>query len=312
MGAFLQGFNMKLPKLKSRLRKPGTTREKRLLVSRDYYRRQQLRNRGSAESLCNVYIFKSTDADQLDLATPFTGNLKVIVAGLAVTGLHPDIIAGLTSAWVDSTDLTNPVWNYAEISAVSLAYIVDNTFDGIVASYAKDDVWFSVDMGRPQTRLYYDLDGIAAYVLSTKSTQAGDTLSFSFVGRPLNGSSRIFFDSMGAVQRLFANLSNGRIIYQGFAGTVLLDGLPVVSNSTPMPVDGLPHKISITPDVVLTYNRIGLSTTGTAPANFPMWDFAENGVVFMAINDGWAANPTIETGGTAVNFVEGDWYEGLV
>lgn len=98
---------------------------------------------------CNVYVFNSATTDSLQLGSAFTGNLKIVVAGLAVTGLHPEIQTGLLDPWQDSTDLTNPIWNFAEITASALTYLVDQTFDGIVASYAKDDVWYEVNMGRP-------------------------------------------------------------------------------------------------------------------------------------------------------------------
>lgn len=89
---------------------------------------------------CNLYLFSSGNADSLQLGSAFTGNLKVQTKALAETGLHPDIIAGRQGAFIADT------WMQYEIEAVSLTYVVDATFNGRVA-YAKNDVWFNVDMG---------------------------------------------------------------------------------------------------------------------------------------------------------------------
>lgn len=106
---------------------------------------------------CNFYTFNSTDTDSLQLGLPFTGNLKVLIKAPSEAGLHPDIIAGRQGAFVADT------WVQYEIEAVALTYIVDATFNGRVA-YAKDNVWFNVDMGIAGLRYYYDFDGVGAYI----------------------------------------------------------------------------------------------------------------------------------------------------
>lgn len=104
---------------------------------------------GSGVTKCNLYQFKSTNSDRFDFTVDFTGNLKAIIAGTSSAGIHPNLLAGVQGTWQDSTDLDNLVWNQLEIEATAIGYLADNTFNGVVASYAKDDVWFDVDMGAP-------------------------------------------------------------------------------------------------------------------------------------------------------------------
>lgn len=103
---------------------------------------------GSGGAGCNIYLFSSENTDKLTFTTPFTGNIKVILAANAETGINPDILAGRQNLFEASTDPVNePNWIQYEADATSLAYIVDETFDGVVGKFALDDVWYNVDMG---------------------------------------------------------------------------------------------------------------------------------------------------------------------
>ena len=102
-------------------------------------------------SSCNVYLFSSSNTDSLQLGSPFTGNLKVKIAATAETGLHPDIVAGRQGAFVVASDPVNATeseWVQYEIEAVAITYIADATFNGVI-TYAKDNVWYRLDMGVP-------------------------------------------------------------------------------------------------------------------------------------------------------------------
>lgn len=105
---------------------------------------------GDVPGLRDVYLFDGSELDALTISPAFSGNVKVILAAPAETGVHPDLIAGRVSDFVASTDPVNaPQWVQYEIEATSLAYIVDATFDGVVCQFAFDDVWYTVDMGVP-------------------------------------------------------------------------------------------------------------------------------------------------------------------
>ncbi len=93
----------------------------------------------------DVYRFHSTDADFLEFGKPFTGVLKIILAGTSSAGVAPDIMSWLLSPWEDSVNLNKPKWNSAEVSVVNFTVPVDNTFNGLVLKYAKDDVWYTPD-----------------------------------------------------------------------------------------------------------------------------------------------------------------------
>ena len=111
--------------------------------------RQKNKERAGGDSLCNVYLFSSLNTDSLQLGSPFTGNLKVQIAATAETGLHPDIIAGRQGAFVASADpVNNPQWVQYEIEAVAIEWLLGTVFNGVIA-YAKDNVWYKLDMGVP-------------------------------------------------------------------------------------------------------------------------------------------------------------------
>lgn len=99
---------------------------------------------------CWLYYFKPLDPDRLDFNTAFTGNFKANIATFnGVTGLDSNL-SGLTltnSPEAARTDASLLVWNKVDLSVTAMGYIVDDTFDGVVANYAKDNVWFNVDMG---------------------------------------------------------------------------------------------------------------------------------------------------------------------
>lgn len=92
---------------------------------------------------CNFYTFKSTDTDSLQLGAPFTGNLKVLIKAPAETGLNPALIAGRQGAFIADT------WMQYEIEAVAITNIVDQSFNGAIGRYAKNDEWFELNMGKP-------------------------------------------------------------------------------------------------------------------------------------------------------------------
>ena len=96
---------------------------------------------------CNVYLFSSSNTDSLQLGSTFTGNLKVLIAATSEVGIHTDIIAGRQGDFIVSTNpVGHPQWVQYEIEATAIAYLVDATYDGVI-TYAKDDVWYQLDMG---------------------------------------------------------------------------------------------------------------------------------------------------------------------
>lgn len=101
---------------------------------------------------CWLYYFKPLDPDRLDFNTAFTGNFKANIATFnGVTGLDSNL-SGLTltnSPEAARTDASLLVWNKVDLSVTAMGYIVDDTFDGAVPNYAKDDVWYDIDMGKP-------------------------------------------------------------------------------------------------------------------------------------------------------------------
>ena len=109
---------------------------------------QRNKQRSASDALCNIYLFTSDNDDSFQFGESFSGEFKLILAATSETGLHPDIIAGREGDFVVSTDLINDAqWNQYSLTAIDLAYIVDSSFNGVIGGYAKDDAWFSVNMG---------------------------------------------------------------------------------------------------------------------------------------------------------------------
>lgn len=119
-------------------------------AGRNFYHRQQFsRISGGAATLCNVYPFSSDDADYLEIE-PYTGNLKIILAATSEAGIPAAIVTGRQGVFTPSVDPVNdPQWVQYEIDGVIPAIILEATFTGVCGGYAKDDVWYSVDMGAP-------------------------------------------------------------------------------------------------------------------------------------------------------------------
>lgn len=99
---------------------------------------------------CNLYYFDPASDDRLDFGTAFTGNFKANIATLnGVVGLNANL-AGLTlanSPEDSRDDASLLVWNQVDINVSAMDGICDNTFEGVVANYAKDDAWYDVNMG---------------------------------------------------------------------------------------------------------------------------------------------------------------------
>lgn len=131
---------------------------------------------GQGDSLCNTYLFSDTNPDSLSFETPFTGNIKLIYAGLDETGIPAVIVAGRVGTFTPSTDLLNdPQWNYYEIEAVSLSTMIEATANGRVGYFYLDDVEYSVDMGEYVSPSA--LSGTQLFLLDSLSAGPGNTKS---------------------------------------------------------------------------------------------------------------------------------------
>jgi hypothetical protein len=121
---------------------------------------------------CSVYLFSSTDPDKLTLTTLFTGTIQVMIRSTAETGINPVIVSGRQGAFVPNLDpVNNATHTQYEIEAVGLTYIVDETFNGVVVGYAKDDVWTYINTG-PYVPVIYDwIDVNGFYMLDVNGFQ---------------------------------------------------------------------------------------------------------------------------------------------
>ena len=99
----------------------------------------------------NVYTFLDTNNDSLDIFTPYTGSTVISISGTGTTGINPALLG---EPFVNSpssmlTDPNDAIINTLTVSVTGLAYIVDQTFNGIVYSYSKDGTTYNIDMGAP-------------------------------------------------------------------------------------------------------------------------------------------------------------------
>jgi hypothetical protein len=96
-----------------------------------------------------VYTFLDTNIDLINLGTPYTGDIDIIISGTGTTGINPDLLG---DPFINSpaSMLTNPddaIRNTLTANVTSLAFLVDATFNGIVYSYSKDGIFYHVNMG---------------------------------------------------------------------------------------------------------------------------------------------------------------------
>lgn len=142
------------------------------------------------DSACNVYLFSSANSDSLEIES-FTGNLKVMIAAPSEAGINPAIIAGRQGDFVASADPVNePTVVQYEINATNVTQIVDNTFNGVVYGYAKDNTWYKVDMGS---------DSVPLISPFSKIVTMGDSITnhlFAYDYR-INNAKRYVFNTQG-------------------------------------------------------------------------------------------------------------------
>jgi hypothetical protein len=170
--------------------------------------------------------------------------------------------------------------------------------------------------GSPELRWYYGFDGIDDYTTIPQSDLvAGDTVEFKFVAPPsYAGKHRAFVYGTG--MGMYLNQSDDLVRIDG--ATATLDGA-ILPNVSALPKDGLEHTVVLTITTTSFMTHVGSNTVGGSNANFPIYDVdvqAVSGNRFYAINDGWASNPVIADSvggqhGTAINFNEPRWYEGV-
>jgi hypothetical protein len=273
-------------------------------------------------SLCNAYLFDGSEADLLTLGAPFTGNLKVIIIAASETGVNPAIVAGRQGVFVASTDpLVDMKQNQYEIDTVSFAgSIVDNTFTGRVA-YAKDDVWYDINMGAPELRWYYDFDGIDDYItIPQVDLVAGDTVEFKFIGGTLSAANNYkrFIGSDDYTFTLDSGISGNTFRTKGCSAMIDSGSgfTPIVSDVTGIPTSG-EHTVVLTLALTASVNNIA-GVAGVAGVALPIYDVdiqAASGNRFYPINDGPGAIEIVDSisgeNGTPVNFNDPRWYEGV-
>ena len=113
--------------------------------------RHQTRNLSIREVIrntCNTYLFSDANPDSIAFDTPFTGNLKAIIAAESEAGINADLIAGRIGEFIPSPyPLNNPQWMYYEADVNNLTDIFAATFNGVVGYIYKDDVEHPINMG---------------------------------------------------------------------------------------------------------------------------------------------------------------------
>jgi len=270
-------------------------------------------------SLCNAYLFDGSEADSLVLGSPFTGNLKVIIIAASETGINPAIVAGRQGVFAASTDpLVDMKQNQYEIDTVSfVGSIVDNTFTGRVA-YAKEDVWYDIDMGASALRWYYGFDGIDDYItIPQVDLVAGDTIALTYNTTDSN-LNRYILDTRdaGGTQYTLVNAAGN---WQFNGVTLTINGAPLASGDPFVP-DGLDNALVITSTESTSLRRLFINNTLLSTTLFTgtVSDIgiqAVSGNRFYAINDGPGAIEIVDSisgeNGTPVNFNDPRWYKGV-
>lgn len=266
---------------------------------------------GVAGSQCDVYLFSSLTSDSLQLIPSFTGNVKVILAAPATTGIQSDILAGIQGAFTPSADpVNNPQWMQFEADVTAIDYIVDATFDGVV-KYALDDVWHELDMGW-EPRWRYTLDGIDDFImLSTHTFTLGQVLSMNIdYDAPVSNRMIVDFRTVANNEGFVFISASSTWLFSHC--TVTVNGLAVLSGD---PVDfASTNRVEITS----TLNANMLNTVGTRytmaaylPATVSDIKLDDGSEIYIPVNDGPGSTALNNTGSgsdaTPVNFNDEGW-----
>ncbi len=161
------------------------------------------------------------------------------------------------------------------------------------------------------SRVVYDSDGIddSISLVSPVSMVASDTLSFKYKSSVMP-SDDYFIDTRdsGGNQFLLINASGN---WQFNDVTVTVDNVTVTNGQAFTIADGVIRDIEVTfmTSVIISklFVRDSMSTGHMNGIMFDILITAVSGGLFMPVDDGFAANPTIATGGIAVNFNEARW-----
>lgn len=163
------------------------------------------------------------------------------------------------------------------------------------------------------SRLVYHFDGVDDYItIPTLALVMGDTIEYSFKAPPIEPP---FFEKIlvSSIDSIILETAFGN--YRTSGNTVLLDGSPVVNDVTPVPLDSQVHTIKCTLGSSKDLTFVCADSAGSNTITYPIFDLkitAAAGNRFYAINDGFAANPTIADSvggqdGTAINFTAPLW-----
>lgn len=206
----------------------------------------------NTKNLCNAYLFNSTDSDYFEIA-PFSGNFKMIVAAESEDGINPAIVSGRVGSFVATTDYQDPKWVEYNVDVTSLTSVAGATFNGVVAKYAKDDVWYYINMGEPETLYRYAprFDGAATYMRLVVPYQnyVGYKSSVKFRNYIPTDSEQYgrFMATADFTCSLDVGVSKTKFRLTGCTAT--LDGVPIVSGSTLIPTDSDEHIVEMTSTV---------------------------------------------------------------
>lgn len=178
----------------------------------------------------------------------------------------------------------------------------------------------TIRFGGPVTRLVYNFDDIDDFVsIQSYNVSVDEAITVKFIApTAILGSSGFIIDGdTSSTNRGFITFkSDGTIGRASQLGRLYLDGIMVVNNTTPYPLDGLPHVL----EVRGATGSCQIATIGAeyrrdrSFANLVIYDVDLGGNRFYPIDDGWANNPTIRDtvagkDGTANNFNSERWEE---
>lgn len=160
-------------------------------------------------------------------------------------------------------------------------------------------------------RLVYDFDGIDDHIslVSNVSVVSLDTFRFKYKSSVMP-SDDYFIDTRdnGGNQFLLINASGN---WQFNDVTVTVDNVTVTNGQAFTIADDVIREIEVTFMTSVVISKLFVrDSVSTGHMNGIMFDIvitAVSGGRVMPVDDGFAANPTIATGGIAVNFNEARW-----
>lgn len=175
--------------------------------------------------------------------------------------------------------------------------------------------WLNAVSG-PATRLAPNFNGVSQAASVSIPVTTSSVIEFDFISSSMQAGFAALIDSTSSSNRIAIRASADGMAIQLIGCTGTIDGLPIVSNVTALPMDGISHTIVLTPSISGTIANIARNFANSVFFSGVLYNLkvGDGSAYNFPMDDGWVNNPVMRnTGsgadGTFINMTEAAWVE---